>query len=145
MADRSPDAPPPPGGILETCIYVSDMEVAQDFYTKFFGFEVMESDERFCAFNMGPERVLLLFLRDSAPEGNTLPFGHIPPHNASGSIHLGFRIPEDSLEEWKHRLEDFGISIESEFTWPRGGTSLYFRDPDDNLLELLTPGVWPNY
>ena len=26
-----------------------------------------------------------------------------------------------------------------------GGESLYFRDPDGHLLELVTPGLWPNY
>jgi hypothetical protein len=37
------------------------------------------------------------------------------------------------------------VSIESVVTWPRGGTSLYFRDPNDHLLELITPGVWSIY
>ncbi|HWQ03343.1 MAG TPA: glyoxalase, partial [Candidatus Nitrosotenuis sp.] len=26
-----------------------------------------------------------------------------------------------------------------------GGRSIYFRDPDGHSLELVTPGVWPNY
>jgi hypothetical protein len=29
--------------------------------------------------------------------------------------------------------------------WPEGSTSIYFRDPDGHLLELVTPGLWPNY
>jgi len=29
--------------------------------------------------------------------------------------------------------------------WPRGGRSLYFRDPDQHLLELITPGCWSIY
>jgi hypothetical protein len=27
----------------------------------------------------------------------------------------------------------------------RGGTSLYFRDPDDHFVELATPGLWSIY
>ena len=27
----------------------------------------------------------------------------------------------------------------------RGAVSLYFRDPDGNLGELVTPGLWANY
>jgi catechol 2,3-dioxygenase-like lactoylglutathione lyase family enzyme len=29
--------------------------------------------------------------------------------------------------------------------WPRGGESIYFRDPDGHLVELATPGLWDNY
>jgi catechol 2,3-dioxygenase-like lactoylglutathione lyase family enzyme len=29
--------------------------------------------------------------------------------------------------------------------WPRGGESLYFRDPDGLAVELATPGVWETY
>jgi catechol 2,3-dioxygenase-like lactoylglutathione lyase family enzyme len=35
--------------------------------------------------------------------------------------------------------------VESRIHWARGGTSLYFRDPDGNSLEVATPGLWPNH
>jgi hypothetical protein len=37
------------------------------------------------------------------------------------------------------RLGERGVEIESAVHWARGGTSVYFRDPDNNLLELATP------
>ena len=40
---------------------------------------------------------------------------------------------------------NWGSPIESRVTWERGGTSLYFRDPDHRLVELATPGLWPSY
>ena len=49
------------------------------------------------------------------------------------------------LPEWCVRLADQGIAIESTVDWPAGGKSIYFRDPDEHLLELATPGIWPNY
>ena len=34
-----------------------------------------------------------------------------------------------------------GIAIEGRTKWPRGGESIYFRDPDGHLVELATPGL----
>jgi catechol 2,3-dioxygenase-like lactoylglutathione lyase family enzyme len=131
--------------ILETCLSVQNLARSKEFYADLFGYPVMRSDERLCAFDIGGKQVLLLFLRGSDSEGTVLPFGTIPPHGTTGVSHIGFRIPPESLAAWKARLGERGISIESEFQWPTGGISIYFRDPDDHLLELLTPGVWPNY
>ena len=36
-------------------------------------------------------------------------------------------------------------SLEGRTEWPRGGVSVYFRDPDGHLLELATPGLWEGY
>jgi catechol 2,3-dioxygenase-like lactoylglutathione lyase family enzyme len=66
-------------------------------------------------------------------------------HDGSGPVHIGFGIPSESLPAWRTRLAEHGIAIESTITWPRGGTSIYFRDPDGHLLELVTPGIWEIY
>ena len=134
-----------PSAILETCLDVADLPRSREFYAGLFGYSVMQSDDRFCAFSVGGRQVLLLFVRGSDPHGTTLPFGTIPPHGASGSAHVGFSVPSESLPAWQRRLAERGIPIESSFTWPTGGTSVYFRDPDGHLLELVTPGVWPIY
>ncbi len=74
-----------------------------------------------------------------------MPGGIIPPHNGSGELHLAFAIAAAELEAWERRLSEKAIAIESRVTWPGGGRSLYFRDPDRRLVELLTPGCWPIY
>ena len=58
---------------------------------------------------------------------------------------MAFAIEAEALDSWRGWLEQKGIAIEGTVLWERGGTSLYFRDPDQNLLELATPGVWTNY
>ena len=68
--------------------------------------------------------------------------GVIPGHGGSGRLHFAFSIAADDLDSWRTRLAGRGIAIVGEYRWPRGGTSLYFRDPDGALGELATPGLW---
>jgi catechol 2,3-dioxygenase-like lactoylglutathione lyase family enzyme len=130
--------------IVETCINVAEINRALEFYQSLFNFEAMVNDERFCALRAGPD-VLLLFAHGGSNEPVVIRGGVIPPHETRGAGHISFAISSDGLETWRMRLRERGIEIESEVQWERGGTSLYFRDPDSNLLELATPGVWPNY
>ncbi len=58
---------------------------------------------------------------------------------------MAFAIPAAELPAWEQKLAAEKISIESTVRWPRGSTSLYFRDPDQNLIELATPRLWDNY
>ena len=74
-----------------------------------------------------------------------MPGGTIPPHDGSGPIHIGLAVAAEDLPAWEQRLTAHGVPIEGRATWRRGGTSLYFRDPDGHLLELLTPGLWAIY
>jgi catechol 2,3-dioxygenase-like lactoylglutathione lyase family enzyme len=60
-------------------------------------------------------------------------------------VHLAFAIGAGDLAQWESRLRKLGIDIESRVRWERGGTSLYFRDPDNRSVELATPGIWPSY
>jgi catechol 2,3-dioxygenase-like lactoylglutathione lyase family enzyme len=137
---------PIPPRIKETCLYVADLTRAVKFYTDLFGYEVMASDDRFAALSVGGQDVLLLFLEGATVEPAILPNGGvIPPHDGSGTTHLGLGIPKGELAAWEARLTERGVAVESRVNWERGGTSIYFRDPDGHLLELLTPGVWPIY
>ena len=131
-------------GIVETCINVSDMSRARRFYESLFGFEAMVHDDRFCAFRVGRD-VLLLFTEGSSSNPITVSGGVIPPHHTLGAGHFAFAISADELNAWRVLLQERGIKIESEVHWDLGGGSLYFRDPDGNLVELVSPGTWPNY
>jgi hypothetical protein len=69
----------------------------------------------------------------------------IPPHDGSGPLHVAFAVTAPQLAEWEAQLERCKVAIEGRTSWPRGGRSVYFRDPDGHLLELATPGVWKIY
>jgi catechol 2,3-dioxygenase-like lactoylglutathione lyase family enzyme len=131
--------------VLETSLYVRDLDRAERFYSDLFGFEQMLRDERMCALAIPGQQVLLLFRHGASVSASPTPFGDIPPHDGRGTQHLCFAIAADQLDAWEDRLAQAGIVVESRLDWPQGATSLYFRDPDGHSLELATPKLWPNY
>jgi catechol 2,3-dioxygenase-like lactoylglutathione lyase family enzyme len=138
------DPPPPIQGVLETGLYVADLARSREFYSRLFGFPLMVGDERFCAFDVAGRDVLLLFLKGGTPGPVHTPGGWIPPHDGAGQLHFAFAVAAEDLAAWEARLAGEGIEIESRVDWPRG-RSVYFRDPDQHLVELVTPGLWANY
>lgn len=131
--------------VLETALYVDDLERAARFYELVLELPVLTSDARFRAYDVGGKNVLLLFQRGATLETVHLPGGTIPPHDGHGPLHVAFAIAAEALPIWEDRLESQNIEIEGRTEWPRGGRSIYFRDPDGHLLELATPGLWTTY
>ena len=132
-------------GVIETALYVDDLDRARAFYEEVLGLSRLTGDQRFVAFDVGGRSVLLLFRRGSTLEPVYLPGGTIPPHDGSGPLHMAFAIAADELAGWESRLRGKNVVIEGRTDWPRGGHSVYFRDPDNHLLELVTPEVWAIY
>jgi catechol 2,3-dioxygenase-like lactoylglutathione lyase family enzyme len=132
-------------GVIETALYVDDLARAVVFYRDILGLAALNQDTRFAAFDVGGRSVLLLFKRGATLETVHLPGGTIPPHDGHGPLHIAFAVTADELQAWEARLGEQGVAIEARTAWPRGGHSIYFRDPDDHLLELVTPGVWAIY
>lgn len=156
MARRSPDLSsirvsgarprvPRLGAILETALYVGDLGVSHDFYARVLGFEQFLRDERMCAMGVPGSGVLLLFRRHGSATPSEMPQGVIPAHDGDGTLHVAFGIPRGELAAWEAHLAAEAVEVESRITWPRGGTSLYFRDPDGHSVEVATPGLWPNW
>jgi catechol 2,3-dioxygenase-like lactoylglutathione lyase family enzyme len=132
-------------GIIETCLYVEDIGKASRFYEAVLGLHRIVGDDRLLAYSVAGKNVLLLFKRGSTSRPLEFPGGMIPPHDGNGQNHLAFAISAEQIPTWEKRLEEHRIAIESRVHWPLGGTSIYFRDPDDNLLELATAGIWSIY
>lgn len=134
-------------GVVESILYTDYLEGAIAFYRDVLGLKPMKGDgERFQALDSGSNRVLLLFKRGGTLTPQPVPSGGvIPPHDGQGPHHIAFAINAADYTAWCARLRGHGITIESETKWERGGRSVYFRDPDNHLVELVTPGIWPNY
>ena len=126
-------------GILESSLYVNDVAESAQFYEKIFGFRVISDfGERGCAMQTGDRQVLLLFKKGGSRE-------IVSPHDGDGELHVAFAIAASELARWETWLAENGVAVEEKRRWERGGTSVYFRDPDRHLLEIATPGVWSNY
>jgi len=136
---------PNQNGILESSLYVEEMDRSERFYQEVLQFQKLVSDERFCAFQASQHQVLLLFKKGASKQPMVVEGGVIPPHDASGQMHLAFAISAQELSRWEQWLREHRIVIESTVRWERGGQSIYFRDPDGHLLELVTPGCWAIY
>ena len=123
--------------LVEAALYADDLELAETFYQGILGLELLGKEPgRHVFFRVG-QSVLLIFNPESTGRG-----GLFPAHGAKGPGHAALGISPESLDIWRSRLQEHGIQIEKEVTWPLGGRSLYFRDPAGNAIELITPGCW---
>jgi catechol 2,3-dioxygenase-like lactoylglutathione lyase family enzyme len=128
---------PPIEHLVETGIYADDLERAEAFYQEVLGLELLAREPgRHVFFRVG-DSVLLIFRAEETLKG-----GMLPPHGSRGPGHFALGVPMDSFELWKQHLSDCGVEIEKKVEWPRGGKSLYFRDPAGNSVEFVTRGLW---
>jgi catechol 2,3-dioxygenase-like lactoylglutathione lyase family enzyme len=127
-----------PRGILEAALYVREIDRARTFYHRLFDLRELAYDPNRHVFFQCGRSVLLLFRAAATSHG----LANAPTHGAEGPGHLAFEMAHDDLPAWKTHLAACGVAVEKEVTWPGGGRSIYFRDPDDNCLELATRDVW---
>jgi catechol 2,3-dioxygenase-like lactoylglutathione lyase family enzyme len=133
---------PPIDGVLETSLYARDLKRTAAFYRDLFDFRTLVDSPRLVAFEVAGRSVLLVFQAGATEQDSVEARGTIPGHGGSGQLHFAFSIAVADLDRWRARLLERNITIAGEYRWPRGGTSLYFHDPDGALGELATPGLW---
>ena len=124
-------------GIIEAALYVEDMQRSVEFYERVCGFQTLFASPRITALRVAPGQVLLIAKKGASADSKVMTFG-VPAHDAAGHQHVAFGVEPDQLSTWRETLQRHGIHIESALSWPKGGQSLYFRDPDGHSLELKT-------
>jgi catechol-2,3-dioxygenase len=113
-------------------LYVRDLDVAVDFYTKVFGFEVVDRMRNFACFlraagGANHHDLGLFAVGPDAPR---------PPRGSTGLYHLAWEVP---------RIED--LALASQVLQEQGALggasdhgvskSLYGADPDGNEFEIM--------
>lgn len=129
-------------GLLETSLYARDLRRTAAFYRDLFGLKALVDSPRLVAFEIAERSVLLVFQAGATERDVVDARGAIPGHDGRGRLHLALSIKAQDLDAWRKRLSERGVEIVGEYRWPRGGVSLYMRDPDGALVELATPGLW---
>lgn len=128
--------------ILETALYVRDVEEAFRFYRDVIGLEPVGKKSGRNAFFRCGNGILLLFKAEETlkpAKAGQLP---VPVHGTTGAGHVCFAAEAHEIDQWCQHLVQHGIAIESDFFWPNGARSIYFRDPSGNSLEIADPRLW---
>ncbi|KAL5049270.1 hypothetical protein BDW71DRAFT_175600 [Aspergillus fruticulosus] len=158
--------PPPLTHLLETCLYVRDVQASRKFYEDALNIKPFMQSPRSAGFSLG-STTLLLFQLGQTGTDIISPSGVIPHHGPSAQIlaqlhatdagpgadsgaslkqHfcLAVQSPDD-VAQWDAYLQAKGIQILSRMNWERGGKSVYFADLDGHVAEIGSRGIWPHY
>lgn len=123
-------------GIKETVLYAKNLKAIREFYHEFLGLKIYgEKQEAFIFFKLNTQ-MLLFFQIDYSRDQD-----HLPAHYAEGVQHLAFWVPEKEYSKWKEKFNKLGL-IEHVQDWPAGLESFYFRDPENNSLEIVPEELW---
>lgn len=120
--------------VIETVLYVSDIERADAFYRQVLKLPAMVANERFRAYNVGDRSVLLLFIEGDSLRGAQYPTGFIPAHDGVGPAHIGLAVAKEQLPHWERHLVANGVEIEGECVGNTAGRAFIFAIP--------TPTCW---
>ena len=131
---------PPFTQVVETGIYVTDLEAAERFYCGILSLRRVSSRAGRDLFLAAGRNMLLIFYAPETLRGETL-----PAHGTRGPGHFALEVESAAdVEAWKRHLAEQRVTIEKETEWGQPDLrSIYFRDPAGNSVEIITRGVWP--
>jgi catechol 2,3-dioxygenase-like lactoylglutathione lyase family enzyme len=113
-----------------TVIFVRDMAAMRRFYEDVLGMSLLrELSANWIEYGLGPNTLAL------AKPGRTAADAPIPA--GSASLQLAFKVSASEVDACADELVQHGVALLSPPTnQPFGHRTLFFRDPDGNLLEI---------
>jgi catechol 2,3-dioxygenase-like lactoylglutathione lyase family enzyme len=114
-----------------TVIFVRDMAAMCRFYEDILGFpRLRELSPGWIEYRVGDNTLALATPRLTA--------GDAPTPNGSASLQLAFKVPAPDVDQCADELVRHGVNLLSPPTdQVFGHRTLFFRDPDGNLLEVF--------
>lgn len=115
--------------LYAVCLLVENHEKSLQFYRDTLGLEINSQDTNYTDFKLG-STLLAIFQKDTATA--MFPQRHM---NSGGGAVIAF--PVEDIEKACEQLQAKGIEIfEGPKTMPWGQTVAYFKDLDNNILEI---------
>ena len=137
----TPDIPVP-SAILESALYVDDLDAAERFYGELLGLTMIQRVSQRHVFYRVGKSVLLLFNADMTEKPPLNPGLPVPPHGARGPGHVCLVLTRAEINTMRKHLLDWNVPVDVEFDWPNGAHSLYVRDPAGNSVEFTEAHLW---
>ena len=140
--------PPKLGQIVETILYTSSATKLAEWYTTTFCLTPFLSTPNVVGFSLPNNTILLLFDRTSTTADKTFSTGTIPKHGCETGLgqHIAFACDGvEELKEWEKWFEEKEVEILGRMEWERGGRSVYVKDWEGHVIEVMTRGVWEVY
>jgi catechol 2,3-dioxygenase len=120
-------------------INVRDIERAKAFYTNILGFKVLEQDPDHGGLflSIGDHGNTLDIFQSTNPEHFPQPKSELGKREGLGVRHIAFAVEtEEDLKQAYFALQDAGVPIYRAVDHT-SQKSVYFYDPDENLLEIV--------
>ena len=118
-------------GLRHVALRVGDIDKSLDFYSRILKLKVeWQPDPGNVYLTSGTDNLAL-----HQVEGNAV--AAVP--GATGLDHFGFLVatPQE-VDQWADRLQEQGVElVQQPKTHRDGARSIYFRDPDGNLIQLI--------
>jgi catechol 2,3-dioxygenase-like lactoylglutathione lyase family enzyme len=128
-------APPPAPQLIRTCLITTNVNQLVEFYESVLNLKAKRSGEDYAEFHTGAG-VLAIF--SAASQERYIPGSAEGAANKSAV--LEFRVV-DVDQEYSRLQGMVRIWVKPPTTQPWGTRSIYFRDPDGNLVDFFAPAA----
>jgi catechol-2,3-dioxygenase len=140
---------PMPLGMFEVQLVVEDLDAEVAFYRDRLGLEVSLEDAARGRTHFGLGRGQLILARvggeEASPDWPGLPPPLLgerdrrgPTPERHGAVHFAVEVELSDLLAAESRLRTEGLDVRGPFRWPGGRMSIYLRDPEGNVAELIS-------
>jgi catechol 2,3-dioxygenase-like lactoylglutathione lyase family enzyme len=129
----SPPAEADPPVLLNTCLVTNDVARLTEFYERVLQIPPKKIASEYVEF---PTRVGVLAIFSANAQEKYIPHSAEPGNNRSAI--LEFRVLDADME-YKRLQTIVTAWVKPSTTQPWGTRSIYFRDPDGNLVDFFTP------